>query len=119
MITILSTVEYDTWIRFETEDGSSLRVKEGTGANFEITYLKVQTPRQGIGRLLLVTMLRYFLPNPPYATVYGFTRSGNADAHAFYRAVGFTLSPVQGVYDEGSAVVFSARYDDLCALHGV
>lgn len=102
-----------------TEDGSMIRWRNGTGGNLELTYLKTTVARQGIGRKLFRVLLERNLKSPPYATVYGFTRVANVDAQAFYRAMGFTLTTVRGVYDDGEAFVFSARYDDLCQLHGV
>lgn len=89
----------------------------GTGGNVEILHLKVQTPRQKTGTHLLKTMLDKLKDHMPYATVFGFSRVGNKTGHAFYRAMGFELTRVKGVYDEGAAVVFSARYNDLLERH--
>ena len=93
----------------------------GTGDNVEITHFKVdeQYRRMGYGRELLVLLLLELRDCPPYATVFGFSLAGNDEAHRFYRSVGFTTSVVGGVYDDGRAVVFSARYEDLCRAHGV
>lgn len=85
----------------------------GTGGNVEILHLRIHKPGEGHGRRMLGAMLRCLSTSPPYATVFGFTRTGNTAAQAFYRDVGFTLTPVYGVYDEGDAVVFSARYSKL------
>lgn len=88
-----------------------------TGDNVELTHLKVQTPRKGCGRRLLRAMLVKLKEEPPYHTVFGFTRVGNIRAHAFYRAMGFSLSLVTGVYADGAAMIFSAPYLDLCRKH--
>lgn len=92
--------------------------RRGTGDNVEITWLRSDQKRAGTGRRLLQAMLRRLRDeNPPYCSVYGFTRSSNVDAIAFYRAMGFTLSPVKGVYADGEALVFSARFRDLVRQH--
>jgi ribosomal protein S18 acetylase RimI-like enzyme len=89
----------------------------GTGGNVEILHLKTETARQKTGTHLLKTMLERLKERPPYATIFGFSRVSNEAAHAFYRAMGFELTRVKGVYDEGAAVVFSARYSDLMERH--
>lgn len=91
--------------------------RRGTGGNVEITHFKVDDPRKGHGKWLFKAMLTIWKNNPPYHTVYGFTRAVNFDAHKAYEALGFTLSSVSGVYADGEAVVFSATYADLCARH--
>ena len=91
----------------------------GTGDNVELTHLKASEEGKGYGKSLLRDMLTVLKQNPPYATVFGFTRTVNLKAQAFYQDNGFILTRVAGVYDDGGAVVFSARYKDLCELHGV
>lgn len=93
--------------------------RKSTGLNAELLHLKVFKPGNGAGTTLLKHMLIELKDDPPYATVFGFTRTVNTSAQEFYRAMGFDLSPVRGVYDDGDAVVFSARYDDLCKKHGI
>lgn len=99
----------DGWVAWE----------RGTGGNVELSYLKARDPGNGGGTRLLRAMLAALRRDPPYHTVYGFTRTCNLDAQAFYRAMGFTLSPVVGVYKDGGAVVFSAPYEDLCRFHKI
>lgn len=92
----------------------------GTGGNVELTHLRVTEPRRGHGTELLRAMigaLAYTVV--PYETVYGFTRCVNFRAGQFYSKHGFRLSTVNGVYRDGDAVVFSARYKDLCARFGL
>jgi len=92
--------------------------RKGTGGNAEILYLK-STKKSG-GRRLLQLMLSGLVANPPCngdGTVYGFVREGNLSALAFYEEMGFELSRVAGVYDEGSAVCFSAPYLALVKTH--
>jgi ribosomal protein S18 acetylase RimI-like enzyme len=98
------------------EDGL-LAWRRGTGDNVEITYLRVYEQGQGCGRRLLGKMVDRLRERPPYATVFGFTRTSNTGAQVFYEKMGFTLSPVRGVYADGSAVVFSANYADLLERH--
>lgn len=90
--------------------------RRGTGENVELLHIK--SARSGGGSALLIKMLEKLKENPPYSTVFGFTRTGNTKAIAFYWRMGFTCSPVAGVYAEGSAMVFSAQYVDLCKRHG-
>lgn len=106
----------DAW-RADLACGGHVMWRRGTGGNFELLELRATLARQGQGRRLVAAMLRAMAANPPYATVFGFTRLANLDAQAFYRAMGFTLSAVAGVYADGSAILFSARYRDLCDLH--
>lgn len=92
----------------------------GTGRNVELTYLRVTEPRKGHGTDLLRAMigaLAYTVV--PYETVYGFTRCENVAAQEFYQSQGFQLTDVNGVYRDGIATVFSARYNDLCTRFGI
>lgn len=108
----------DEELNYVRTDDGFIGWRWGTGDNVELVDLQVTgVPRSGGGRRLLVEMLRTLKRSPPHATVFGFTRSSNLDAQRFYAAMGFTLSTVVGVYADGSATVFSARYDDLCARH--
>ena len=93
--------------------------RRGTADNVELLDIEVSASarRQGVGRELVRGMLRRLRSDPPATSVYGFTRVTNRIAHDFYRALGFDLSYVAGVYEEGGAVVFSAQYDDLVARH--
>lgn len=91
--------------------------RRGTGDNVELLHLRVGEKRRGTGRSLLCRMLEKLRADPPYATVFLFTKVDNADAIAFYEAMGFVGTKVSGVYDAGTAVVFSARYDDLLRRH--
>jgi GNAT superfamily N-acetyltransferase len=101
----------------ESDEDGVIGWRWGTGDNVELTHLRATQNRNGHGRRLLVGMLLALRAEPPYCTVFGFTRTGNLVAQEFYRAMGFTLTPVAGVYADGAAVLFSARYDDLCRLH--
>lgn len=102
-----------------TTESGIIAWRYGTGGNVELTYLLVKSEvrRDGQGRALFRAMLDELRKSPPYATVYGFTRSGNSVSQDFYRSLGFFLTPVVGVYDDGCAIVFSARYADLLAQH--
>lgn len=91
----------------------------GSGDNAELLNLRVTKPRQGTGRLLLCEMLRRLLQEPPYATVFGFTRVSNTVAQEFYKAMGFELSHVKGVYADGEAIVFSQTFKELLRIHHV
>lgn len=105
--------------RFATLEGGFIVWRRGTGGNVELINLQVspESRRKGAGRRLLQRMLAELKKNPPYATVFGFSREVNREAHDFYREMGFTLSRVDGVYADGSAIVFSALYSELCQKH--
>lgn len=89
----------------------------GTGQNVEVLHLRAYEPGSGAGRALLREMLARLKVAPPYATVFGFTQLGNLAAQAWYMEMGFALSTVEGVYADGVAVVFSARYKNLVEKH--
>lgn len=92
----------------------------GTGGNVEITHIRTSKP--GGGSELLKAMLTVLQLDPPYGgqgTVFGFTRTSNHKAREWYSLMGFHLTPVSGVYAEGSAVVFSATYEQLCRYHNI
>lgn len=80
----------------------------GTGGNIEILHLKCD---RGRGRELMAEAVRRM--DPPYATVFGFTRVCNFAAIRFYEKLGFAMSRVKGVYADGEAMVFSANYEEL------
>lgn len=106
-------------IGFATCQGGWIIWRRGTGGNTELLHLHVEEGRrrQGVGRHLLRMMLRRLRKNPPYASVFGFTRVVNAEARAWYAEMGFALTRVEGVYADGEAMVFSAAYPALCERH--
>lgn len=92
--------------------------RRGTGDNVELLYIK--GTEKGEGYRLFLSMLHALKRDPPYegkGTVFGFTRESNLNAMAFYDRQGFSLSRVRGVYAEGTAVCFSARWVDLLRHH--
>ena len=91
--------------------------RPGTGLNVELLYVKADSEGKGNGRALLRVMLKELAAHPPYWTVFGFTRTINKDAQAWYKAMGFDLSPVKGVYKDGNAVLFSQSYEVLRRIH--
>ena len=104
---------------FTYDENGFITWRLGTGKNVELLYLYVEVPRKGTGTKLLKEMLSMLKENPPYSTVFGFTRTSNAPAIAFYEKMGFSLSRVEGVYADGEAMVFSAKYEDLKRIHNV
>ena len=93
--------------------------RTGTGGNVEVLHLRALSPGQGGGTRMLREMLSRLRTDPPYATVFGFTRITNHDARRFYLNSGVTLTEVPRVYAEGAAVLFTARYDYLLGFHGL
>ena len=103
---------------FDDEDGYIVW-RRGTGDNVELLHIKATELRHGIGKRLLREMLKRLNKRPPYCTVFGFTRIENKISHAFYKAMGFDLTIVKGVYQDGHAVVFSQTFAKLKELHNV
>lgn len=93
--------------------------RQGTGGNVELLHIKTYAPGQGTGRQLVVAMLEHLKTQPPYCTVFGFTRTCNEASQKFYTALGFELTPVKGVYQDGSAVLFSQEYKTLLEFNNV
>lgn len=85
----------------------------GTGENVELLHLRTFSPGKGTGRALLNAMLNKLRENPPYCTVFGFTRTVNKISQEFYKALGFELTEVKGVYADGTAILFSQTFDRL------
>ncbi len=97
----------------DTENGYVVW-RRGTGDNVELLHLRVTTERRvGYGRSLLCQMLEKLIDNPPYHTVFGFTRLENQIAIEFYQAMGFETTVVNGVYLDGAAVLFSQSFEIL------
>lgn len=93
--------------------------RPSSGHNVELLHIVTFSPGKGTGRELIKGMLTKLKENPPYATVSGFTRTCNERAKDFYLAMGFELSVVKGVYDDGEAVLFSQRFNTLLEIHNV
>jgi GNAT superfamily N-acetyltransferase len=91
----------------------------GSGNNAELLFIHAYDRRKGVGRSLLITMLNCLCPCVSDTVVYGFVRAENEDAIAFYRAMGFELTEVKGVYGDGTAVVFSQSFEVLSEKHCV
>ncbi len=85
----------------------------GTGRNVELLHVRSFVLRQGNGRRLVYKMLDKLAGAPPYFSVYGFTRTSNERAGGFYESLGFKLQPVEGLYKDGTAVMFWADYRTL------
>lgn len=112
--------DYSTVHTYEHPGGAGYILwRVGTGGNVELLDLQVTATAQGsgVGTEMFQEMLRRLKYDPPYATVFGFTRTCNKAAQVFYQNLGFVLSPVHGVYADGTAVLFSASYDDLRRVH--
>lgn len=88
--------------------------RKGTGGNVELLHIRTFASGKGHGRRLVYALLDRLKDDPPYHSVYGFTRTGNAEAQAFYGALGFRLAPAaEGLYREGGATLFWAPYTEL------
>lgn len=82
------------------------------GGTAELVNIEIgrEHRRQGIGRTLLARMLAE-LP-PETAIVYAFTSCTNRTAHAWYRALGFSLTLLPRFYA-------SMNEDAYCCVKGV
>lgn len=101
------------------EDNGFIVWRRATGDNVELLHIKTYQPGLGTGRVLVLAMLQSLLLTPPYDSVFGFTRVCNSGAQSFYRALGFELSTVKGVYADGSAILFSQKYSKLLEINNV
>ena len=93
--------------------------RRASGYNVELLHIRTFLSGRGTGRLLFTTLLESLLRDPPYATVFGFTRTVNEASKSFYQTLGFDLSEVKGVYADGSAILFSQNYKTLLEIHNV
>lgn len=93
--------------------------RQATGDNVELLHIKTYVTGVGTGRQLVLAMLEELKQRPPYCTVFGFTRTCNEASQKFYTALGFELTPVKGVYQDGSAVLFSQEYKTLLEFNNV
>lgn len=85
----------------------------GTGENVELLHIKTVDKGKGWGRSLFYQMLIRLQTDPPYYSIFGFTRTSNEEAQAFYGALGFNLQPIEGLYKDGTAVMFWQSYEKL------
>jgi len=108
--------EYVTTIEM---DNGYIVYRMGTGRNIELLHIKTHEPGKGTGRELILDMLRCLKDEPPYCTVFGFTRTCNEASQKFYKALGFELTPVKGVYADGHAILFSQKYTTLLEVNNV
>ena len=87
--------------------------RRGTGDNIELLHIRTDQKGQGYGRRLFDLFLLNLKSSPPYYSVFGFTRTSNEEAKLFYGALGFNLQPIEGLYKDGTAVMFWQSYKVL------
>lgn len=100
---------------FIADEDGIIAWRRGTGDNVELTYILVKNKCQGEGTRLFIRMLNKLAVQPPYYTVYGFTRLGNEAAITFYESLGFVVRQCLPVYRDGGTVMFCAPYEELVA----
>lgn len=107
-----------SWVNHLYVDGAGWIVwRPGTGLNVELLHIRTFEPGRGYGRQLFYAMLGSLQEkDTPYHSVFGFTRVGNYEARRFYGALGFDLTEVEGVYQEGTAVLFRQSFRKLVRL---
>jgi len=102
-----------------SKDDGFIVWRMGTGMNVELLHIRAAEPRNGQGTKLFGHMLNRLEKEPhmtPYHSVYGFTRLSNERAVEFYRAMGFNFQYVNGLYQEGEAILFWQGYTSLKAV---
>lgn len=94
-------------------DGGRLEYRVGQDSTVEIFDLMVDEDRRGrgVGRAMVEELAA------GYWCVFAFTRAGNDGARAFYRALGFTETPLPGFY-RGEDGVMVTRVTDGGLLSG-
>lgn len=105
-------------IDYYRDDTGYIVWRRGTGDNVELLHIHVYQRGKGHGKLLFHNMLKQLAGQPPYWSVFGFTRVSNQEARNFYQALGFDLVHIPGVYHEGRAILFHAPYQRLVARMG-
>lgn len=97
-------------VKYIYEDYGYIAWQVSTGENVELMFIEVAEPRKGYGTKLLKEMLRQI---NPYNSVFVFRLASNDTAGKFYRKMGFTETPIRGLYTE-DAVLGVASYKQLC-----
>lgn len=90
--------------------------RRGSGGNVELLHIKAFERGKGYGHELFREMMEQLACDPPRTSVFGFTWVGNDEAKAFYGGLGFNLQEVDGIYDDGKAILFWQRFDLLCEV---
>ena len=109
-------------IEYVRDDRGHIVWRVGTGGNVELLHIRTHVKRQGHGRQLFYAMLDRLQSDPPYHSVFGFTRSADDEAALFYGALGFNLRRLDGgpfgcgIYRDGLTTVFWQSYDALSEL---
>ena len=104
-------------VSFIYDDRGFIVWRPGTGDNTELLHIRTFKKRKGYGKQLFLEMLELLKANPPYYSIFGFTRVDNIEAHNFYTALGFTLETINGLYHAGECRVFWAPYRSLLDNH--
>ena len=111
----ISPFENLSWVY--DEDMGFIVWRMGTGNNTELLHIKTFEKRQGNGKKLFIKMLAKLTDSPPYYSIFGFTRSNNIEAHNFYKALGFNINKVDGLYSDGECRIFWAEFNKLTYKH--
>lgn len=62
---------------------------------------------------MFIEMIESLKKEPPYHSVFGFTRVSNLEAQAFYGQLGFNLTKIEGVYADGHCILFHQSFSNL------
>lgn len=80
-----------------------LEYRLGNAGTVEIFDIVVRSERQrGVGRSMIQELIEKESPS----TIYAFCRASNANAHHFYRKVGFREVDIGEFYEDGRAKLF-------------
>ncbi len=93
-----------------------------TGDNVEMLFIEAKEPRKGHGTELYRRMVMRIVETKtePYHSLYGFRRTGNAEAEGFYRSLGFRqLDLGESIYRLGGATLMWVPWVELRERLGV
>lgn len=86
----------------------------GTGDNYEVLLLRVKHQGRGDAKKLYREAVKLMMFNPPYHSVYAFTRTENAGANAFYTKFGWNRIDLdQCIYKDAGVVLYWIEWNEL------
>lgn len=104
---------YKNILYYETDNGYIVW-RDSSGHNVEILALATYIQRKGTGRELLQAVLNRLSQRTDKSfRVFGYVRSNDARALAFYSAMGFELVSVGDFYADGPCTIFWQRFEVL------
>jgi len=92
-----------------------------TGENIEILFVEIHPSLrgQGLTSQLFAEFCQRAKLNPPYNSVFAFTRADNEIAHRMYLRFGFYLKRIPNLYKHLDAYLAVVNFQKLCEKLGV